>query len=78
LSEIFIQIGSLVTFSKSYARKQKWMSFFSEHSVVLEMTSKGHWQCHASLDYFDFLSMTRQVAYAYFSDKIAEVTLTVY
>ena len=29
LSEIFIQIGY---FSKSYARKQKWM-FFSEHSV---------------------------------------------
>ena len=29
LSEIFIQIGS---FSKSYARKQKWM-LFSEHSV---------------------------------------------
>jgi len=29
LAEIFIQ---LVTFSKSYARKQKWM-FFSEHSV---------------------------------------------
>jgi len=29
LAEIFIQ---LVTFFKSYARKQKWM-FFSEHSV---------------------------------------------
>jgi len=28
LSEMF----KLVTFSKSYARKQKWM-FFSEHSV---------------------------------------------
>jgi len=31
LLEIFIQIG-YCTFSKSYARKQKWV-FLSEHSV---------------------------------------------
>jgi len=56
----------LVTFSKSYARKQKWV-FFSEHSVNMAT-------CHVGLSYvmqFMYICIYYLLIYSYISSYTA-------
>ena len=48
-----------------------------EPFIIPEMTFKGHWNCHPSLDHLHILSLTSEVSYTYFQTKREEMTLKV-